>query len=111
MSSGIEKLNMILQAALGCIKKVDSFLQVRTVQGNTMSLTAGYDGVTYGTAPTISGYKPLMATIRGAGATDICWIDCFFTSEYTIQMRLKNTTTTARNNFTPTVIVLYIKVT
>lgn len=107
--TGIEQLNVILRAAIGCINRVDKLIQVRAVNANTISLAAGYDGYAYATAPTINGYSPILVTPRNAGASDICWIDCYFSNTYEITIKLKNTTTSARNNITPTVCVLYIK--
>lgn len=79
----------------------------RTLTLNAMSLAGNYDGETAGTIESISGYVVLAVIPRTSGATDVCWINCYFDSSNVVHARLKNTVSSAKNNFKPTVEVLY----
>lgn len=79
----------------------------RTLTLNAMSLAGNYDGETTGTIKSVSGYEVLAVIPRTSGATDVCWINCYFDSSNVVHARLKNTVSSAKNNFKPTVEVLY----
>ena len=79
----------------------------RTLTLNAMSLAGNYDGETTGTIESVSGYVVLAVIPRTSGATDVCWINCYFDSSNVVHARLKNTVSGAKNNLKPTVEVLY----
>lgn len=79
----------------------------RTLTLNSMSLAANYDGETTGRINGVSGYVVLAVTPRTSGASDVCWINCYFDSSNVVHARLKNTVSVSKNNFKPTVEVLY----
>lgn len=79
----------------------------RTLTLNSMSLAANYDGETIGRINSVSGYVVLAVTPRTSGASDVCWINCYFDSSNVVHARLKNTVSVSKSNFKPTVEVLY----
>lgn len=79
----------------------------RTLTLNAMSLAGNYDGETTGRIKSVSGYEVLAVIPRTSGATDVCWMNCYFDSSNVVHARLKNTVSGAKNNFKPTVEVLY----
>lgn len=91
---------------IGVLKGTTPTIVTRTLTLNAMSLPGNYDGETTGTIESLSGYVVLAVIPRTSGASDVCWINCYFDSS-NVHARLKNTVSSARNNFKPTVEVLY----
>lgn len=92
---------------IGVFKGTTPTIVTRTLTLNTMSLAGNYDGETTGTIKSVSGYVVLAVIPRTSDATDVCWINCYFDSSNVVHARLKNTVSSAKNNFKPTVEVLY----
>lgn len=92
---------------IGVLKGTTPTIVTRTLTLNTMSLAGNYDGETTGTIESVSGYVVLAVIPRTSAATDVCWINCYFDSSNVVHARLKNTVPSAKNNFKPTVEVLY----
>lgn len=92
---------------IGVFKGTTPTIVTRTLTLNTMSLAGNYDGETTGTIKSVSGYVVLAVIPRTSAATDVCWINCYFDSSNVVHARLKNTVSSAKNNFKPTVEVLY----
>lgn len=91
---------------IGVLKGTTPTIVTRTLTLNAMSLPGNYDGETTGAIESLSGYVVLAVIPRTSGASDVCWINCYFDSS-NVHARLKNTVSSARNNFKPTVEVLY----
>lgn len=91
---------------IGVLKGTTPTIVTRTLTLNAMSLAGNYDGETTGAIESLSGYVVLTVIPRTSGASDVCWINCYFDSS-NVHARLKNTVSSARNNFKPTVEVLY----
>lgn len=92
---------------IGVFKGTTPTIVTRTLTLNTMSLAGNYDGETTGTIKSVSGYVVLAVIPRTSDATDVCWINCYFDSSNVVHARLKNTVSVSKNNFKPTVEVLY----
>jgi len=92
---------------IGVLKGTTPTIVTRTLTLNAMSLAGNYDGETTGTIKSVSGYEVLAVIPRTSGAMDVCWINCYFDSSNVVHARLKNTVSSAKNNFKPTVEVLY----
>lgn len=92
---------------IGVLKGTTPTIVTRTLTLNAMSLAGNYDGETTGTIESVSGYEVLAVIPRTSGANDVCWINCYFDSSNVVHARLKNTVSSAKNNFKPTVEVLY----
>lgn len=92
---------------IGVLKGTTPTIVTRTLTLNAMSLAGNYDGETTGTIKSVSGYVVLAVIPRTSAATDVCWINCYFDSSNVVHARLKNTVSSAKNNFKPTVEVLY----
>lgn len=92
---------------IGVLKGTTPTIVTRTLTLNAMSLAGNYDGETTGTIKSVSGYVVLAVIPRTSDATDVCWINCYFDSSNVVHARLKNTVSSAKNNFKPTVEVLY----
>ena len=92
---------------IGVLKGTTPTIVTRTLTLNAMSLAGNYDGETTGTIESVSGYVVLAVIPRTSAATDVCWINCYFDSSNVVHARLKNTSSSAKNNFKPTVEVLY----
>lgn len=92
---------------IGVLKGTTPTIVTRTLTLNAMSLAGNYDGETTGTIKSVSGYEVLAVIPRTSGSTDVCWINCYFDSSNVVHARLKNTVSSAKNNFKPTVEVLY----
>ena len=92
---------------IGVLKGTTPTIVTRTLTLNAMSLAGNYDGETTGTIESVSGYVVLAVIPRTSAATDVCWINCYFDSSNVVHARLKNTVSIAKNNFKPTVEVLY----
>lgn len=92
---------------IGVLKGTTPTIVTRTLTLNAMSLAGNYDGETTGTIESVSGYVVLTVIPRTSSATDVCWINCYFDSSNVVHARLKNTVSSAKNNFKPTVEVLY----
>lgn len=92
---------------IGVFKGTTPTIVTRTLTLNAMSLAGNYDGETTGTIESVSGYVVLAVIPRTSAATDVCWINCYFDSSNVVHARLKNTVSSAKNNFKPTVEVLY----
>ena len=92
---------------IGVFKGTTPTIVTRTLTLNTMSLAGNYDGETTGTIKSVSGYVVLAVIPRTSDATDVCWINCYFDSSNVVHARLKNTVSSAKNNFKPMVEVLY----
>ena len=92
---------------IGVLKGTTPTIVTRTLTLSAMSLAGNYDGETTGTIESVSGYEVLAVIPRTSGATDVCWINCYFDSSNVVHARLKNTVSSAKNNFKPTVEVLY----
>lgn len=92
---------------IGVIKGTTPTIVTRTLTLNAMSLAGNYDGETTGTIESVNQYEVLAVIPRTSGATDVCWINCYFDSSNVVHARLKNTVSSAKNNFKPTVEVLY----
>ena len=92
---------------IGVLKGTTPTIVTRTLTLNAMSLAGNYDGETAGKIESVSGYVVLAVIPRTSDATDVCWINCYFDSSNFVHARLKNTASSAKNNFKPTVEVLY----
>lgn len=92
---------------IGVLNGTTPTIVTRTLTLNSMSLAGNYDGETTGAIDSVSGYVVLAVIPRTSGATDVCWINCYFDSSNVVHARLKNTVSSAKNNFKPTVEVLY----
>lgn len=103
----IASLEIKNQELIGIFDGTTPTIVTRTLTLNTMSLSGNYDGETTGTIKSVSGYEVLAVIPRTSGATDVCWINCYFDSSNVVHARLKNTVSSAKNNFKPTVEVLY----
>lgn len=103
----IASLEIKNQELIGIFDGTTPTIATRTLTLNAMSLAANYDGETTGRINSVSGYEVLAVIPRTSGATDVCWINCYFDSSNVVHARLKNTVSSAKNNFKPTVEVLY----
>lgn len=92
---------------IGVLNGTTPTIVTRTLTLNSMSLAGNYDGETTGAIDSVSGYVVLAVVPRTSDATDVCWINCYFDSSNVVHARLKNTVSSAKNNFKPTVEVLY----
>ena len=103
----IASLEIKNQELIGIFDGTTPTIATRTLTLNAMSLAGNYDGETTGTIKSVSEYEVLAVIPRTSGATDVCWINCYFDSSNVVHARLKNTVSSAKNNFKPTVEVLY----
>lgn len=103
----IASLEIKNKELIGIFDGTTPTIGTRTLTLNAMSLAGNYDGETTGTIKSVSGYEVLAVIPRTSGATDVCWINCYFDSSNVVHARLKNTVSSAKNNFKPTVEVLY----
>lgn len=92
---------------IGVLKGTTPTIVTRILTLNAMSLAGNYDGETTGTIENVSKYEVLAVIPRTSGSNDVCWINCYFDSSNVVHARLKNTVSSAKNNFKPTVEVLY----
>ena len=103
----IASLEIKNKELIGIFDGTTPTIGTRTLTLNAMSLAGNYDGETTGTIKSVSGYEVLAVIPRTSGATDVCWINCYLDSSNVVHARLKNTVSSAKNNFKPTVEVLY----
>lgn len=103
----IASLEIKNKELIGIFDGTTPTIVTRTLTLNAMSLAANYDGETTGRINSVSGYEVLAVIPRTGGASDVCWINCYFDSSNVVHARLKNTVSIAKNNFKPTVEVMY----
>ena len=103
----IASLEIKNQELIGIFDGTTPTIGTRTLTLNAMSLAGNIDGETTGIIESVNQYEVLAVIPRTSGATDVCWINCYFDSSNVVHARLKNTVSSARNNFKPTVEVLY----
>lgn len=103
----IASLEIKNKELIGIFDGTTPTIATKTLTLNAMSIAGNYDGETTGTIKSVSGYEVLAVIPRTSGATDVCWINCYFDSSNVVHARLKNTVSSAKNNFKPTVEVLY----
>lgn len=103
----IASLEIKNKELIGIFDGTTPTIGTRTLTLNAMSLAGNYDGETTGTIKSVSRYEVLAVIPRTSGATDVCWINCYLDSSNVVHARLKNTVSSAKNNFKPTVEVLY----
>ena len=103
----IASLEIKNKELIGIFDGTTPTIVTRTLTLNAMSLAGNYDGETTGTIENVSEYEVLAVIPRTSAATDVCWINCYFDSSNVVHARLKNTASSEKNNFKPTVEVLY----
>ena len=102
----IASLEIKNKELIGIFDGTTPTIATRTLTLNAMSLAGNYDGETTGTIESVELYE-VLAVIPRTSAADVCWINCYFDSSNVVHARLKNTVSSAKNNFKPTVEVLY----